>query len=59
MTAIEEDKMTEEITYDEIELMKEGVCDGCKGLFTLHETGCYERCEPFQEELEEGRRLSE
>jgi len=48
-----------EITYEEIQSVKEGVCDGCKGLSTLHETGCYERCEPFQEELEEMRELSE
>jgi hypothetical protein len=51
--------MTDEVTYDEIELIKQGVCDGCKGLFTLHETGCYMRCEPFQEELKETRDLKE
>lgn len=39
-------------TYDEIELIRESVCDGCKGVFTLHETGCYERCELFHEELQ-------
>lgn len=44
----------ERITYDEIELMKESVCDGCKGLFTLHETGCYEGCKAFQDEWDEG-----
>ena len=51
--------MKEEITYDEIELIKQGVCDGCKGLFTLHETECYEQCEPFQEELKEVRDQTE
>jgi len=46
------------LDYDEIELIKESVCDGCKGLFYLHETGCYETCEAFQEALEELRRES-
>ena len=46
-------------TRDEIELIKESVCDGCKGLYTIHETGCYERCEPFQEELKEMRKNDE
>jgi len=40
-----------ELTYDDIELTKESVCNGCKGEFYLHETGCYEKCEEFQEEL--------
>jgi len=42
----------EDLTYGEIELMRESVCDGCKGVLFIHETGCYERCELFQEELE-------
>lgn len=49
----------EELTYEEIELVKESVCDGCKGVFYIHESGCYERCEAFQEELERARRESE
>lgn len=51
--------MTDEITYDEIQQVLEGACDGCKGLFSMHETGCYERCETFQEELKEMRDLKE
>jgi hypothetical protein len=42
-----------EPTYDEIELIKEDVCDGCKGVFHLHETGCYEICEGFQKSYAE------
>ena len=48
-----------EITYDEIEQIKESVCDGCKGLFILHETGCYEGCKAFQDELKETRNQME
>ena len=44
-----------DITYEEIEEIRYSVCDGCKGAFYIHETGCYERCEPFQEELKEMR----
>ena len=56
---MEEREGMREITYDEIEQIKESVCDGCKGLFTLHETGCYERCEAFQGELNETRNQME
>jgi len=42
-----------EPTYGEIEQIRESLCDGCKGAYYLHETGCYERCEAFQEELNE------
>jgi hypothetical protein len=38
-------------TYDEIEEIKQSPCDGCKGLHTIHETGCYMWCEDFQIEL--------
>lgn len=48
-----------ETTYEEIELTKESICDGCKGVLYLHESGCYERCEAFQEELKEAREESE
>jgi len=41
----------DELTYEDIELIKELVCDGCKGAYCLHETGCYERCEGFQKEM--------
>ena len=44
-----------ELDYDGIEFIKESVCDGCKGLLHLHETGCYGTCEAFQEALEEMR----
>jgi len=46
-------------TYDELEQIKESICDGCKGLFTIHETGCYMDCELFQEELKEMREVKE
>ena len=39
-----------ELTFDEIELVKEGLCEACKGEFWMHETGCYEKCEAFQKE---------
>ena len=45
-------------TYDEIALIIESVCDGCKGLFYIYETGCYMGCEPFQEELKEVKNVS-
>ena len=51
--------MANDITYDEIELIKESVCDGCKGLYTIHETGCYRKCEPFKKGLEEIRNLQQ
>lgn len=41
------------LTYDEINLVAEGVCEGCKGAFYLHDSGCYERCEAFQAEAAE------
>jgi len=41
------------MTYEEIELIKESVCDGCKGLFWLHETECYKNCEDFQDEYKQ------
>jgi len=44
-----------DLTYDEIQEIKESVCDGCKGLYIIHETGCYVRCEHFQKELQEER----
>ena len=44
-----------DITYNEIEQIQESVCDGCKGLYTIHETGCYMGCKDFQEELQEER----
>lgn len=45
----------EEPTYDEIELIKEGYCEACKGMFFMHETECYEECEGFADELKEIR----
>lgn len=45
-------------TYDEINRIMEGICDGCKGLSTIWETGCYMRCKAFQEELKEGENVS-
>ena len=47
-----------DLTYEEIETIKESVCDGCKGVFYTYETGCYEKCEIFQEELNELRATS-
>lgn len=44
-----------DLTYDEIELVRESVCDGCKGVLFIHETECYEKCELFQEELQRAR----
>lgn len=41
-----------DITYKELELIKESICEACRGLFYIDETGCYERCEEFQKELE-------
>ena len=52
-------KTMKEITYDEIELVKESACDGCKGMFYLHESGCYESCEAFQAELREIKGITE
>lgn len=49
----------EEPTYDEIELIKEGYCEACKGMFFMHETECYEECEGFADELNETRREME
>ena len=41
--------------YDEIEQIKQGLCEGCNGLYVIHETGCYKNCKPFQDELREIR----
>ena len=41
----------DEVTYDEIEEVKQECCDGCKGLYRIHESKCYLGCKPFQEEL--------
>lgn len=38
----------DEPTYEELESMRDGSCDGCKG---SPFSGCWERCEDFQEEL--------
>ena len=44
-----------ELTYEKIEFVEEGLCGlcGCKGVFLMHETGCYEKCEAFQKEVAE------
>lgn len=43
-------------TYEELELVKEGICQPCKGVFYFHDFGCYEKCEEFQKELIESRK---
>jgi len=50
--------MSDEPTYDEIEIVREGICDGCKGVTWIHETGCYKDCEAFAEDLAELREES-
>jgi len=49
---IGEGNKMKELTYDEIELIKESICDGCMGMFYMHALGCYEDCEAFQEEVQ-------
>ena len=41
-------KENEKPTYEELELMRDGYCEGCKG---SPFSGCWERCEGFQGEL--------
>ena len=41
------------LTYEEINLVAEGVCDACKGAHWMHDSGCYEHCGAFQEEAAE------
>jgi len=48
--------MSDPPTYEEIECIREGYCEGCKGVTWIHETGCYEDCEAFAEKLAELRK---
>jgi len=41
---------------EEIELMKGGYCEGCKGVLFIHETGCYEKCSGFINKLKNIRK---
>jgi len=45
-----------EPTYEELEAMRDGYCDACKG---SPFSSCSERCEGFREELEVMRREQE
>jgi len=47
----------EDITHNEIEDIRNSVCDGCKGYLWIYDTGCYERCEVFQAEFKEMREV--
>ena len=50
------EKILKEPTYEEIELMKGGYCEGCKGVLFIHETGCYEKCSGFINKLKNIRK---
>lgn len=45
--------ITQEMKDEAIELMKMEYCEGCKGQFYVNESGCWETCEGFQEDLAE------
>jgi len=40
-----------DITHEELEDMRNSYCEGCKGFLWIHESGCYEYCDGFQEEF--------
>ena len=42
-----------DLTFDEIQALKEGICEGCKGVLWMEDTGCYETCEMVRDELKE------
>ena len=42
-----------DLTFDEIQALKEGICKGCKGVLWMEDTGCYETCEMVRDELKE------
>jgi len=50
--------MSDEPTYDEIEIVKQGTCDGCRCVLQIHELECYKDCETFPFDLAELREES-
>ncbi len=45
--------MTYKPTYEELVLVKENVCEDCKGKRLAIESDCWQHCDGFQAELEE------
>lgn len=42
-------------TCEELQLLKDNYCEACKGMWWMEDTGCYETCEGFADELAELR----